>query len=321
MNNHEQNKIPVGISACLTGQEVRFDGGHKQSRYCLKVLSEFFEYQPFCPEVAIGMTVPREPIRLVGDAANPRVLGVKDSSIDVTEPLQQYAEKVSREHIPHLSGYILMRASPSCGMERVKVYHENGMPNLAGSGVFAARLMRNHPALPVEEEGRLHDPMLCENFISRVFVYHHWKEQVLTNPSLYSVLSFHAKHKLQLMSHSYQGYRSMGKFLATEAAKMPLEQLLDYYITELMTHMTKRATRRSHSNVLMHLLGYLKHVLDSQAKRDLLQCINDYRARQVHLAVPMRLFSHYLQRYGNDYIRSQVYLSPHPDSLGLRNYI
>jgi uncharacterized protein YbgA (DUF1722 family)/uncharacterized protein YbbK (DUF523 family) len=318
VNDH--TLIPVGISACLLGHKVRYDGGHKRSKYCLNVLSECFEFRPFCPEVSIGLSTPREPIRLVGSAEAPRVVGTKDPSLDVTEPLQRYADEVGKAQ-PDLCGYILMQGSPSCGMERVKVYHENGMPNVAGSGAYAARLMKNNPALPVEEEGRLNDAILRENFITRVFVYHAWRQEVMQQPSLHEVIQFHSRHKYQLMAHSYEGYKALGKYLAEEASELPLTQVLETYILRLMTFLKNRASRKSHTNVLMHIMGYLKKEIDTDTKQDLLEAIEQYRTNKVHLVVPLALLKHYLKRHGSEYIRTQAYLDPYPHELGLRNYI
>lgn len=320
MDFQSNTSIPIGISACLLGQKVRYDGGHKRSKYCLNVLSDCFEFVPFCPEVAIGLSTPREPIRLVGLAEAPRVLGTKDPSLDVTEPLQNFADKVSQAN-DHLCGYILMQSSPSCGMERVKVYHENGMPNVAGSGVYAARIMQNNPALPVEEEGRLHDAVLRENFITRVFVYHSWQQEVMAEPSLHKVIQFHSRHKYQLMAHSYEGYKLIGRFLANEAPNMDVDAVAKQYILMLMGHLKKRANRRTHTNALMHIMGYLKKDIDSETKQDLLSSIEEYRTEKVHLVVPLTLLKHYLKRYGSEYINSQAYLDPYPHELGLRNYI
>jgi len=312
--------IPVGVSACLLGHKVRYDGGHKRSKYCLNVLSECFDLKPFCPEVAIGLTTPREPIRLVGSAEAPRVVGVKDPSLDVTDRLAEYADQVSQAE-QDLCGYILMQGSPSCGMERVKVYHENGMPNVAGSGVYAARIMKNNPALPVEEDGRLNDAVLRENFITRVFVYYNWQQEVMSEPTLHKVIQFHSRHKYQLMAHSYEGYKQLGKYLADAASKQPLTDVLQKYILDLMTFLSKKADRKSHTNVLMHIMGYLKKEIDSETKQDLLDAIEQYRTNKVHLVVPLSLLKHYLKRHGSDYIKSQAYLDPYPHELGLRNYI
>lgn len=312
--------IPVGISSCLLGNKVRYDGGHKRSKYCLNVLSECFDFVPFCPEVAIGLSTPREPIRLVGKAESPRVVGVKDPDLDVTDKLVAYADSVSQTRT-ELCGYILMKGSPSCGMERVKVYHENGLPNEAGTGVYAAQLMRNNPALPVEEEGRLNDPILRENFITRVFVYYQWQQEVMASPSLHEVIQFHSRHKYQLMAHSYEGYKKIGHYLANEAANQPLSQVLENYILQLMTHLKQRASRKTHTNTLMHIMGYLKKDIDGETKQDLLEAIEQYRTNKVHLVVPLTLLKHYLKRHGSEYIQSQAYLNPYPHELGLRNYI
>lgn len=312
--------IPVGISSCLLGNKVRYDGGHKRSKYCLNVLSECFDLTPFCPEVAIGLSTPREPIRLVGSADSPRVVGVKNPDLDVTDQLIAYANTVS-ENQKSLCGYILMKGSPSCGMERVKVYHENGMPNVAGSGAYAAQIMRNNPALPVEEDARLNDPVLRENFITRVFVYSSWQEEVMQSPSLHEVIQFHSRHKYQLMAHSYEGYKQLGRYLADEAPKKELDVVLSEYILALMTHLKNRASRKSHTNALMHIMGYLKRDVDADTKQDLLEAIEQYRTSQVHLVVPLTLLKHYLKRHGSEYIQSQAYLDPYPHELGLRNYI
>jgi uncharacterized protein YbgA (DUF1722 family)/uncharacterized protein YbbK (DUF523 family) len=320
MANNEEQSIPVGISACLLGHKVRYDGGHKRSKYCLNVLSECFEFIPLCPEVSIGLTTPREPIRLVGSADSPRVVGVKNPDLDVTDKLYDYADHVSAKH-QEFCGYILMKGSPSCGMERVKVYHENGMPNVSGSGAYAARLMKNNPALPVEEEARLNDPVLRENFITRVFVYSNWRNEVMPNPSLHEVLQFHSRHKYQLMAHTYEGYKELGRYLANEAPNEPLSKVLDVYLLSLMNHLKSRANRKSHTNTLMHIFGYLKKEIDAETKQDLLQAIEEYRTNKVHLVVPITFLKHYLKRHGSEYIKSQAYLDPYPHELGLRNYI
>lgn len=320
MNNHDKPKIPVGISSCLMGQAVRFDGGHKRSRYCLEVLEQYFDFKPFCPEVAIGLPIPREPIRLVGSPSAPRAVGVKNPQHDVTQPLKDYANDIIRSH-PELCGYVLMRRSPSCGMERVKVYAEHGLPSPDGTGIYTAELMAQHSALPVEEEGRLNDAVLRENFITRVFVYHRWQQDVMPDPSLHKIIQFHTQHKLQLMAHHANGYRQMGRYLAQQAPHLPLTQVCKEYLVSLMGYLSHKATRSSHYNVLLHVLGHLKKLLDGETKRDLIQSIEDYRSEKVHLVVPLALLKHYLKRHGNDYILSQAYLDPHPHELGLRNYI
>lgn len=315
-----ERRIPVGISSCLLGQEVRYNGGHKRSRYCQDVLADCFEFEPFCPEMAIGLGVPREPIRLVGEAdEKPRALGTVDSSIDVTEPLLQSGYDLASKR-SHLRGYILMKGSPSCGMERVKVYHPNGMPNTADSGIFVRALREANPALPLEEEARLNDAVLRDNFIARVFAYDDWKTSVEADPSYHNLIQFHSRQKYLLMAHHYQGYRELGRFLA-ESHELPLEQAMNEYILGFMQHMTHRATRKTHTNVLMHMLGYMKKSLDTETKQELLANIEEYRLGTVPLVAPLVLLKHYLKRYGGDYICEQTYLNPYPHQLGLRNYI
>jgi uncharacterized protein YbgA (DUF1722 family)/uncharacterized protein YbbK (DUF523 family) len=313
-------RIPVGISSCLLGEQVRYNGGHKRSRYCLDVLADCFEFEPFCPEMAIGLGVPREPIRLVGEADEvPRARGTVDQSIDVTEPLLASGYRIARER-SHLRGYILMKGSPSCGMERVKVYHPNGMPNTADAGVFVRALREANPVLPVEEEARLNDAVLRENFIARVFAYDDWKTTVEADPSYHNLIQFHSRQKYLLMAHHYQGYRELGRYLAN-AHELPLEQAMDEYLRGFMAHMSHKATRKTHTNVLMHMLGYLKKSIDAQCKQELLEGIEQYRLGQVPLVVPLALLKHYLKRFGGDYICEQTYLNPYPHELGLRNYI
>ncbi|WP_432698263.1 DUF1722 domain-containing protein [Marinobacterium sp. YM272] len=315
-----ERKIPVGISSCLLGQEVRYNGGHKRSRYCIDVLSDCFEFEPFCPEMAIGLGVPREPIRLVGEAdETPRALGTVDASIDVTEPLLKAGRDIAAER-SHLRGYVLMKGSPSCGMERVKVYHPNGMPNTSDSGIFVRALREANPALPLEEEARLNDAVLRDNFIARVFAYDDWITSVESDPSYHNLIQFHSRQKYLLMAHHYQGYRELGRYLA-EAHELPLEQAMHEYILAFMRHMSHRATRKTHTNVLMHMLGYMKKSLDTEVKQELIDSIEEYRLGQVPLVAPLVILKHYLKRYGGDYICEQTYLNPYPHQLGLRNYI
>ncbi|GGB80422.1 hypothetical protein GCM10011352_02660 [Marinobacterium zhoushanense] len=315
-----EQKIPVGISSCLLGEQVRYNGGHKRSRYCLEVLADCFSYRPYCPEVAIGLGVPREPIRLVAEGDDqPRALGTVDATVDVTDRLLEYGRQIG-ESSTELRGYILMKGSPSCGMERVKVYHPNGMPNTAGTGIFVRALCEANPELPVEEEARLNDPVLRDNFIARVFAYDDWKRSVEADPSYHNLIQFHSRQKYLLMAHHYQGYRELGRYLA-EAHQLPLQQAMQQYIQNFMQHMAHRASRKTHTNVLMHLLGYMKKSLDPDCKQELLEGIEQYRLGQVPLVVPLALLKHYLKRYGSEYVCEQTYLNPYPHELGLRNFI
>jgi len=315
-----ERKIPVGISACLTGQQVRYNGGHKRSRYCLGVLNDCFEFEPFCPEVAVGLGIPRDPIRLVGlEGEHPEARGTKDPELDVTAGLLSVGHDFADRH-RHLRGFILMKGSPSCGMERVKVYHPNGVPHHADQGVFVRALREHNPVLPLEEEARMNDAVLRENFIARVFAYDDWKTSVEPDPSYHDILQFHSRQKYLLMAHHYAGYRELGRYLA-DAHDQPLPDVMAHYIARFMHHLAHKATRKTHTNVLLHLMGYLKRDLDTETKQEMLDAIEQYRLEQVHLVVPLTLLKHYVKKHGNDYLRAQTYLNPHPYELGLRNYI
>ncbi|GAA6132834.1 YbgA family protein [Halopseudomonas sabulinigri] len=313
-------RIPVGISQCLTGAPVRFNASHKHSRLCTEQLGSLFELTPFCPEVAIGMSTPRAPIRLVGDPKAPSVVGTKDTRVDVTLPLQHYAEQVSQAN-PQLCGFILMQKSPSCGMERVKVYRDNGHPaDATGSGAFAARLMARNPLLPVEEEGRLHDPVLCENFVTRVIVYAQWQALQRDGLSAAGLLRFHARHKYLAMAHHQGLYRELGPMLAN-LRQQGLQATATAYFARLMQCLKTPAQRGGHSNALQHLAGHFKHVLKPQEKQELSALIDDYRRGTIPLVVPMTLLKHHLLNHPDGYLVEQAYLQPHPAELSLRNAI
>ena len=319
MSQSSAIKIPVGISSCLLGAEVRFDGGHKRDSYILGTLSDYFDFQPVCPEVAIGLAIPRPPIRLVRHDDGVRLVGVKDPSIDVTAKMYAYGEKMARE-MSGISGFIFKRASPSCGMERVKVYAPDGRSVDKASGLFAEAMMRGQPLLPTEEEGRLGDPGLRENFIMRVFVYHRWQQLVAAGLSAQRLIDFHTDHKYLIMAHSQSGYKAMGKLLAN-AGKEAMDALAGEYVTALMAALAKPVPRKQHVNVLQHLLGYLKNQLDAEDKAEMLEVIEHYREGIVPLIVPITLLKHHFRRHPHEYIERQVYLSPHPHELMLRNLI
>jgi uncharacterized protein YbgA (DUF1722 family)/uncharacterized protein YbbK (DUF523 family) len=309
--------IRVGISSCLLGEEVRFDGGHKRDAYILGTLGRFFELVPVCPEVGIGLGTPRQPIRLMGDPAAPRAVGSRDPSLDVTDRLIAYGQRKARE-LHDLSGYILKSRSPSCGMERVKVYAASGQPGRPGSGLYARALMEALPLLPVEEEGRLGDPVLRENFVERVFAYRRWQDLEALGVTRARLVAFHTVHKLTLMAHGEERYRALGR-LVGEPGRRSVQALADEYIEGFMAALKYRATRRRHSNVLMHLMGYLKRHLDSGDKAELLEVIDAYRRGLLPLVVPVTLLKHHFRRHPDPYVDKQVYLSPHPDELMLRN--
>lgn len=310
--------IKVGISACLLGAPVRYNGGHKQSLLCKDVLSQYFTYVAVCPEEAIGLGTPREPIRLVGDSNQPRAVGTVTPSLDVTDALTAYGERTAAQ-LDDLCGYILMQKSPSCGMTRVKVYQEHGRPaEHSGSGLFAAALMRAQPNLPVEEDGRLNDPVLRENFITRVFAYAEWRQLVDSGLSLKKLYDFHARYKYQLMANSPVDCTALGRLLASNH-QLPLDSLASQYLSLFMSALKKIANRGSHTNVLQHISGYIKHSLSSDEKRELHTLISQYQTGIVPLVVPLTLIKHHFKRHPDRYIADQVYLQPHPENLSLRN--
>jgi uncharacterized protein YbgA (DUF1722 family)/uncharacterized protein YbbK (DUF523 family) len=312
--------IRVGISSCLLGEEVRYDGGHQKDNYITGVLARHFTWVAVCPEMEVGMGVPREPIRLVGDAAAPRLLGVT-SGTDHTERMNDFARRrVEALRRQGLSGYVLKRASPSCGMERVKVYEENGTAARSGVGLFARVLTEALPVLPVEEEGRLNDARLRDNFITRVFAYRRLAALRESGPRPATIVGFHTAHKYLLLAHSPVAYGRLGRLVA-EIKRQPLERWLDHYGDVFMRALHVRATPEKHVNVLQHIMGFFKDRLSAGEKRELLGVIGDYARELVPLVVPITLVNHYVSRFEVAYVRDQVYLRPHPKELMLRNHV
>jgi uncharacterized protein YbgA (DUF1722 family)/uncharacterized protein YbbK (DUF523 family) len=317
-NVKSNTPIKIGISACLLGEPVRYNGGHKRSSLCAEVLAQHFEFIAVCPEQAIGLGTPREPIRLVGEPESPRAVGTVDPQRDVSEALTRFGEQMA-EQLDDISGYILMQKSPSCGMERVKVYQDNSYPAAGGGrGLFAAALMRARPDLPVEEDGRLNDPVLRENFIARVFVHDDWQQLQRSGLTRQTLIHFHERHKYQLMASNREQYRVLGRAVAHSAAA-PLAEFAPGYFRQLMEALKHPASRGSHTNVLQHLAGYLKRALSPAEKQELQQLIEQYRLGTAPLVVPLTLINHHFRRHPDAYIARQTYLQPHPQDLGLRN--
>ncbi|CAD0261212.1 YbgA family protein [Pseudomonas veronii] len=321
MSSTPSFKPKIGISACLLGENVRFNGGHKQSQLCSEVLAAYFDFVPLCPEVAIGLGIPRETIRLVGDAASPQAVGSVHRELNVTAPLGEYGEKMAAEH-SDLCGYIFMQKSPSCGLERVKVYRENGAPvDGGGRGIYAQAFCARHPNLPVEEDGRLNDPVLRENFLTRVFVYASWQQLLGEGLSRHRLLAFHARYKYLLMAHSPAHYKSLGNLLGGMAKGEDLDALGSGYFSALMSGLKKCATRGTHTNVLQHISGYLKQAISADDKQEMQTVIGQYRQGIVPLVVPLTLLKHHFRLHPDRYIAQQAYLQPHPENLSLRNAI
>lgn len=310
----------IGISACLLGREVRFDGGHKRDPFLTDTLGAFVEWVPVCPEVEAGFGTPREPMRLV-EHGGQLVLQTVRTGIDVTDRLVRYAsarvEQLSRER---LSGYVLKKDSPSCGMERVKVYGRGGASARTGRGLFAVALRERFPSLPIEEEGRLSDPALRDNFIERVFAYQRLRDLFTARWTAGHLVSFHTAHKLTLMAHSVEAYRSLGRLVA-RATSTDRRELQARYTERFMGALESIATTRRHTNVLQHMAGYFKTRLDTDDRRELESTIEDYRRGLIPLIVPITLLRHHVRRHGVEYLAGQVYLDPHPRELMLRNHV
>lgn len=302
------------------GEEVRFNGGHSQSKICRNQLAAHFSYKTFCPEVAAGFSIPRPTMRLIGEPDNPTLTYTKDQQQNLTQQLTD-AIKPILERCKELDGFILKKDSPSCGMERVKIYQSSGHPHQQrGSGLFAKALMERYPNLPIEEDGRLNDPHLRENFVMRVFAHHNLRTEVLEQPSLHNLLQFHSSYKYLLMAHNQAAYKALGKMLAS-AHQEPLESLLVTYYQQFMDAIKTPASRGSHCNVMQHIMGYLKRSVGSEARGEILKVFEQYRLGEINLITPITLLSHYINQNGSEYIRTQRYLQPYPAQLGLRNQL
>ncbi len=314
----KDQKIRIGISSCLLGNKVRYDGGHQHDRYLTRTLGDYFDYVPVCPEVECGLPTPREAMRLVGDPESPRLV-TRKTGIDHTERMLTWAAKRVKElENDQLCGFIFKSKSPSSGMERVKVYDDKSNPRNVGVGLFAAAFKRNFPLLPTEEEGRLHDQRLRENFIESVFVLKRWRD-TRKKPSPAKIVRFHTEHKLLLRSHSEAHYRQLGKLVAN-VGKEDLQTFLPKYEEQLMEAMRLKATTKKHTNILMHCLGHFKKDLTSGEKAEFLEILDEFKAGYLPLIVPITLMNHFVRKYDEQYLQSQHYLNPHPIELKLRNH-
>jgi uncharacterized protein YbgA (DUF1722 family)/uncharacterized protein YbbK (DUF523 family) len=313
-------KIRMGVSACLMGEKVRYDGQHKHDSYITGTLSNWFEFVPVCPEFELGLGVPRETMRLEGDPENPRLMTGKTRR-DLTEPMLDWcAKRVEELEKEELCGFIFKSKSPSSGAFRVKVYSTKGMPSNTGRGLFANAFMEHFPLLPVEEEGRLNDPGLRENFIERVFTLKRWREMLATDNTRGGLVKFHERHKYLLMSHGIPNYRELGRIVADmKGEKWPALQ--EVYLLKLTDALRLRATVNKHVNVLQHLAGYFKKQLDADEKQELAETIGRYKQGDFPLIVPVTLINHYIRKFKEPYLGQQYYLQPHPVELRLRNQI
>jgi uncharacterized protein YbgA (DUF1722 family)/uncharacterized protein YbbK (DUF523 family) len=313
-------KIKLGISTCLLGEKVRYDGGHKLNRYLVNVVGQFVEWVPVCPEAECGLPIPRESMRLVHSSKGPRLM-TRKSKIDHTDLMMKWAAiRLRRLEKENLCGYIFKSKSPSSGMRDINIYNEKGMPQSKSSGLFAQAFMERFSILPVEDEGRLNDAGLRENFIERVFVYHRWMKLTTNGASRKRLVDFHTDHKLLIMSHSPKHLRMLGKIVA-EPQKRSKSDLVNEYVETLMEGLKLKATVRKNTNVLHHAMGYFKKILTADEKQELLGMIDQYHKSLIPLIVPVTLLRHYVRKYDAPYLKRQYYLNPHPVELMLRNHV
>jgi len=312
--------LRLGISRCLLGDEVRFDGGHKRDSFLTDVFGRYVEWVPVCPEVEAGLGTPREAMRLVGDPQNPRLVTIK-SGTDHTRALETLTNNRIAQLIGlDLSGYVFKKGSPSCGIERVRLYNEHGITNRNGVGLFARAFIEQFPLIPVEEEGRLCEPTLRENFIERVFCYRRWQEIVQSGVTRQALVQFHTIHKYLLLAHSPQQYKVLGRLVGQAERHRPKE-FAHRYGELFMKTLAVKTTVRKHVNVLQHILGHFKDRLGTSEKAELAGVIGDFHRELTPLIVPLTLIKHYVQIFDVSYIRDQVYLNPHPKELMLRNHV
>jgi uncharacterized protein YbgA (DUF1722 family)/uncharacterized protein YbbK (DUF523 family) len=312
-------RIRLGISACLLGERVRFDGGHKRDPFLVESLGQFVDWVPVCPEVESGLEAPREAMRLVQVGPEIRLVTTR-SGQDQTGLMRRYVgRRIGELADDGLFGFVLKKDSPTCGLERVKVYGSGGVPARSGRGLFAEALATRFPVLPIEEEGRLNDPRLRENFVERIFAYRRLTTLFAARWTMGQVVRFHAAHKLTLMGHKPEAYQRLGRLVGS-GKSLARREFQNRYSSEFMTALGTIATPRRQANVLHHMLGYFK-ALDRESRAELLAIIDDYAGGRVPLVVPLTLFKHHIRRCGVPYLRDQTYLQPHPVELMLRNHV
>ncbi|MBN2413238.1 DUF523 and DUF1722 domain-containing protein [candidate division KSB1 bacterium] len=315
-----QNRIKLGISTCLLGENVRYDGGHKLDRYLRDILGQFVEWVPVCPEVECGLSTPREAMHLIGDPGSPRLVTIK-TGIDYTEQMLSWAGKrLELLQKEQLCGFIFKTKSPSSGMRDIKIYNKKGMAVNKGSGLWAKSFIEFFPSLPVEDEGRLNDAGLRENFIERIFVVHRWNSFINNDGSIKGLVNFHTDHKLLIMAHSPAKLRELGT-LVSNPNNLGKNEIFNLYYDLLMKTLLLKATVNKNVNVLQHIMGYFKKHLSPDEKQELLDIINNYHHGVVPLIVPVVLLQHYTRKYKDSYLARQYYLNPHPKELMLRNHV
>jgi uncharacterized protein YbbK (DUF523 family)/uncharacterized protein YbgA (DUF1722 family) len=314
------SEILIGVSACLLGEQVRYDGGHKRNAFLLQELASHVRFVPVCPELGIGLGVPREAIRLVRRGDRVRLLG--SAGVDHTAAMRRWAATVMGElRDRNLSGFVLKKGSPSCGLERVRVWDEGlERPTPSGRGVFAQALVDAMPGLAIEEEGRLNDPGLREHFVDRIFGHARVRDFFAGRWTAESLIRFHSAEKAALMAHDADTARRLGRLVAGQSRLEP-ERLVRSYRALHAAAYARPATPGRQATALMHLAGHLKGGPGSCDRQELRDAIDDYRIGLVPVAVPLALLARHLRAAGTDWARSQTYLRPYPKELGLRGVI
>ena len=312
-------KLRIGVSGCLLGEKVRYDGGHKQDDFLVDELGPYVEWVSVCPEVELGMGVPRPSVRLIAEEGGVRMRSPQTGE-DFTERMERFAKKRVIALAPdELDGYVLKKDSPSCGMERVKLYGPHGSKK-EGVGLYAAALLAAAPHLPIEEEGRLCDPVLRENWVERLFARQRWRTLVAGGKTRGRLVAFWTAHKLLARAHDESGYQRLGKLVGS-AKKGGDKELYLAFERELFTTLAKRATNKKHTNVLQHAMGTLKEHLDAGERAQLHSAIEDYHQGLLPLVVPITLLRFQIQKHAIEYLSGQLYFDPHPKELMLRNRV
>ena len=321
MTRNGAKPIRLGISSCLLGNEVRFDGGHKKDEFLTRQFSRYVEWVPMCPEMEIGLGVPRESLRLVAMNEQIRLVAPR-SGLDHTEKMQRWTRALTSSLVESgICGFVLKKDSPSCGLDRVRVYHDKGLLHRKGQGLFASGLADRFPGLPMEEEGRLNDPRLRENFVSQVFAYRRWLDLLQDGLTRARIQRFHAQHKFLLLAHEQVGSRELGNLLGRSDRTLSLDQLGRAYFTKFSQVMRRTPTRRNHMNVLQHLTGYFSPRLSVGDRTELTEILHAYHQDRLPLIVPVTLIRHYVRKLEVEYLQDQFYLDPHPDELRLLNQL
>lgn len=311
--------LKIGISSCLLGNQVRYDGGHSHDRFLTQTLGMFAQYVPVCPEVESGMPVPREAVRLMGDPENPRLVTQK-TGIDKTKQMKDWIEtRLKTLERENLCGFIFKSKSPSSGLFRIRVYGDDGSVRKTGTGLFARAFTRHFSRIPVEEAGRLNDPALRENFIEAIFSLQRWRNLLDTSPTLGGLVEFHTQNKLLILSHNQDLYRKLGRLVA-QGKSMETDLLFDTYEQILIKALRLKTSLKKNINVLQHVMGFFKKELAAPEKQEILSIIDQYRSGYVPLIVPLTLIRHYVLKYDHPWLKTQTYLNPHPFELKLRNY-